>query len=156
MVNSLGHVRKECLQGPISHRPPKDVQQGRLWLEGAANRECFLEHEGTISHVTLFGIYSPAHAADFLLGTQCNMRAPGWRLVDHIVQDITSHVQCNNLVEPIRELWRLVCERRRIREARDRAARSMISGIRPVRAAGYQSTLPSMGNVQDAKFNHCV
>ena len=110
------------LAGALSHRPPKDVQQGCLWLEGAANRECFLDHEGTTSHVTLFSIDLPTHAADFLLGTQCNMRAPGWRLVDHIVQDITSHVQCNNLVESIRELWCLVRERRRISRARDQAA----------------------------------
>ena len=41
-------------------------------------------------------------------------------------------------------------------ERRQRTDRSMISGIRPVHAAGYPSTLPSMGNVQDAEFNHCV
>ena len=32
----------------LSHRPPADVRQGRLWLQGAASRECFIELNGTL------------------------------------------------------------------------------------------------------------
>ena len=43
-----------------------------------------------------------------------------------------------------------------VTERRQKTDSSMVSGIRPVHAAGYPSTLPSMGKVPDAESNHCA
>mgnify|MGYP003328743540 CR=1 FL=1 len=42
---------QRVLTGALGHRPPQDVEQGRLWLEGAAHRECTLEHDLSLIHI---------------------------------------------------------------------------------------------------------